>query len=184
MNFSLFSHFDFNALENPDFDESAVREEIITPILRALNYRSFGNNLIIREKGLYEPYVQIGSGKKKIASIPDYLLKVNGRYAFVLEAKRPDKDIKTGKNVQQARYYAIHPEINVQYYALCNGKEFVLFHVSQKAPLLSFSVKEIKDYWQALKQYLSPDAFAQSDILAERTPTYIYLEKKERYFME
>ena len=31
-----------------------------------------------------------------------------------------------------------HPEIDVKYFALCNGREFILFHISQTQAVLYF----------------------------------------------
>ncbi len=73
--------------------------------------------------------MQTGSGRHKLTSIPDYLLEVFGKYAWVLDAKAPNEDIKTGKNVEQTYFYAIHPEIRVPIYALCNGREFIAFDI-------------------------------------------------------
>jgi hypothetical protein len=36
-------------------------------------------------------------------SIPDYLLTVDGNFTFVLDAKAPDEEVKTGHNVEQVR---------------------------------------------------------------------------------
>ncbi|MCH7525062.1 MAG: type I restriction enzyme HsdR N-terminal domain-containing protein, partial [Bacteroidetes bacterium] len=126
MNLQMFTEFDFNILNHPEFEESSVREEFITPILKNLNYKAFGRNRIIREKTITHPFVQIGTGKREITNYPDYLLEINNKYAWVLDAKNPNENIKTGKNKEQAYFYAIHPEIRVEYYALCNGREFIL----------------------------------------------------------
>jgi len=173
----IFSDFDFSILDNPDFEESSVREEIITPILKALNYKSFGRNRIIREKAISNPKVKVGSKYRDLTTFPDYLLEINGKYCWVLDAKEPGEDIKTGGNVEQVYYYAIHPEIRVNYYGLCNGREFILFHISKEKPLLYFQVQEIDSYWEEIKHLLSPDAFVQQEILTgtifEKTDTKI-----------
>ena len=162
---TLFSEFDFNALSDPDFEESSVREEIISPILKSLNYKAFGKNKILREKGITHPFVQTGSKKREITNFPDYLLQVDGEYKWVLDAKEPNEDIKTGKNKEQAYFYAIHPEIRVNLYALCNGYEFILFHISEEEPVLYFQVSEFEQYKSDLKKHLAPDAFLQDIIL-------------------
>lgn len=163
---AFFSEFDFSILDDPDFEESSVREEIITPILKALNYKSFGRNKIIREKGVSNPKVKVGSNYRDLTTFPDYLFEINGKYCWVLDAKRPDEDIKTGGNVEQVYFYAIHPEIRVNYYALCNGREFILYHISESKPLLYFQIQEIESYWNEMKHLLSPDAFVQQEILS------------------
>ncbi|MCK4663305.1 MAG: type I restriction enzyme HsdR N-terminal domain-containing protein [Bacteroidales bacterium] len=173
---NIFSDFDFDILNNPEFEESSVREEIITPILKSLNYKAFGRNRIIREKAVTHPFVQTGSKKRELTNFPDYLLEVNGKYSWVLDAKEPNEDIKTGKNKEQAYFYAIHPEIRVNFYGLCNGREFILFHISKDEPLLYFQIKEIDNYWSDINNYLAPDAFVQKDILNEKEERY---ERKE-----
>ncbi|MCK4524565.1 type I restriction enzyme HsdR N-terminal domain-containing protein, partial [candidate division WOR-3 bacterium] len=167
MDKNLFFDFDFEILNDPDFEESSVREEIISPILKALNYRAFGRNRIIREKSVIHPFVQVGSKKRKLTNFPDYLLQIAGKYSWVLDAKNPNEEIKTGKNKEQTYFYAIHPEIRVEYYGLCNGKEFILFHISQDKPLLYFQISETNEYWNDIKKYLAPDAFVQKIILNE-----------------
>ncbi len=155
----IFPDFDFSLLDSSDFKEDSVREDLIMPILKDLGYSSQGENKIIRSKAVSHPFVQTGSGKHKLTSIPDYLFEIGGKYAWVLDAKAPDEDIKTGKNVEQTYFYAIHPEIRVEYYALCNGKEFILFHISQSDAILYFSLSEIEKHWQDLEKFLSPSVF-------------------------
>ena len=161
----LYSDFDFNALNDPDFEESSVREEIISPMLKSLNYKAFGKNKILREKGVTHPFVQTGSKKREITTFPDYLLQVDGEYRWVLDAKEPNEDIKTGKNKEQTYFYAIHPEIRVNLYALCNGHEFILFHISKEDPVLYFQVSEFEQFKSDLKRFLAPDSFVQAEIL-------------------
>jgi DNA methylase len=168
----FFSEFDFDILDNPEFEESSVREEIINPILHALNYKAYGRNRIIREKAVTHPFVQTGSGKREITNFPDYLLEVSNKYSWVMDAKGPNEDIKTGKHKEQAYFYAIHPEIRVKYYALCNGREFILFHISEKKPLLYFQIIEIDNYWEEIKKHLAPDAFVQKEILEDELEDY------------
>ena len=85
MNNNIFSDFDFEILNDPDFEESSVREEIISPILKALNYKAFGRSRIIREKAVSHPFVQTGSKKRELTNFPDYLLQIEGKYQWVLE---------------------------------------------------------------------------------------------------
>lgn len=148
--------FDFSVLESSEFKEDSVREEIIHPILYALGYRPSGINRIIRSKGLEHPFLTTGSKQRPITLIPDYLLTVSGNFTFVLDAKAPTEEIKTGHNVQQVYSYAVHPEIRVTFFALCNGREFILFDVRQKEPVLYFQVSEITHFWDDLVKYLGP----------------------------
>jgi hypothetical protein len=153
---SVLNGFDFNALDDPDFQEDSVREEIITPILKGLGYAPVHPFKIIRSKKLLHPFVSIGSVSKKIHIIPDYLLAVDGRYAWTLEAKAPAEAITASKHVEQAYSYAIHSEIRVPYFALCNGREFVLYHISKPRPVIQFDLRLLSSYWENLVALLGP----------------------------
>ncbi|MFY9225510.1 MAG: DNA methyltransferase [Blastocatellia bacterium] len=168
-NLNIFENFDFSLLDEPDFKEDSVREEIINPIVKALRYKLSGNNRVIRSKKLTHPFVMTGSNKRHINNFPDYLFQVNGVYVWVLDAKDPRENITQGENREQVYFYAIHPEINVNYYALCNGKEFALFQITQQIPILYFKIKEISNYWNDLKNILFPESFTnkKTDISIE-----------------
>lgn len=159
MSENIFKDFNFDLLNSEDFKEDAVREELIHPILKQLGYKASGKNKIIRSKALDHPFVKTGSGKGAIKSIPDYLFEINGKYTWVLDAKNPKEEIKAGKNKQQAYFYAIHPDINVNYYALCNGKEFIVFQINKEEAILYFNLSEIDKYWEEIEKVLSPKAF-------------------------
>lgn len=153
---SVLSGFDFSLLDDPLFKEDSVREEVIVPILKGLGYTISKPNKIIRSKPLLHPFVSIGSVTKKIYIIPDYLMEVNDRFAWVLEAKGPDESILNSKHVEQAYSYAIHTEIRVPYFALCNGREFVLYHISKTKPIVHFNTRLLGSYWENLKKLLAP----------------------------
>jgi len=151
--------FDFDLLSDSGFKEDSVREELVVPLLKGLGYQSSGDNRVIRSKKLTHPVVTTGAGNRQITNYPDYLLQVNGESAWVLDAKGPDEDIVNGKNVEQAYFYAIHPEVRVSYYALCNGKQFALFTITEQSPVLHFNLQEIEKHWVELNSLLSPSAF-------------------------
>ncbi len=177
----LFEDFDFELLKSPDFKEDSVREELILPILKALGYSAHGQNKIIRSKKLRHPFVTIGSKEVPLTNYPDYLFEVDGKFAWVLDAKGPDESILTGKNTEQAFFYAIHPEINVPYFALCNGKEFILFDRSLEKTVLHFLLSEIDKHWTELEKYLSPNAFQRSESKVDRRKADVdfdYLSKR------
>jgi len=133
-----------------------VREVLILPLLKALGY---DETQIIRSKALQHPFVKIGSKKRPINLVPDYLLQVADSYAWVLDAKAPQEAIREGDHVEQVYSYAIHPEVRAKFFALCNGKEFVLFRQEQEQPVLQFALRDIADHWENLATYLSPDSF-------------------------
>ena len=157
----LFNNFDFDLLNSPDFKEDSVREELILPILHKLGYTTAKQ--IVRSKTLQHPFLKIGSKKRAVTLVPDYLLQVNtGAYAWVLDAKAPNENIVSGDNIEQIYSYAIHPEIRTKYFALCNGREFIVFRqdsVSPEKPALYFELRDIDRYWDQLNDLLAPSAF-------------------------
>jgi len=165
---NLFADFDFGEMDSPDFKEDSVREEIIKPILGELGYTASGKNKIQRSKKLRHPFVKTGVGKRHITNYPDYLLSVDGKNAWVLDAKSPGEEVLTGEHRDQAYFYAIHPQIRVKYYALCNGKEFALFAVDQDDPILHFHVSEYKKHWEILRSYVAPKVFGSRPLETEK----------------
>lgn len=154
----LFGQLDFRTLtQNPDFKEDSVREVIILPILKELGYLQEN---IVRSKTLQHPFLKIGSKKRPITLVPDYILKVENNFAWVLDAKAPDQKIINNDNVAQVYSYATHPEIRSNYFALCNGLEFSVFRTNDtEQPVLFFQIDEIEHHWKDLKLFLSPNSF-------------------------
>jgi 16S rRNA G966 N2-methylase RsmD len=154
----LFGKLDFRTLtQNPDFKEDSVREVIILPILKELGY---SQENIVRSKTLQHPFLKIGSKKRPINLVPDYALKVENNFAWVLDAKAPDQKIINDDNVEQVYSYATHPEIRSNYFSLCNGLEFSVFRTNDtETPVLFFPIDEIEYHWKDLKMFLSPNSF-------------------------
>lgn len=161
----MFEDFDFGLLEKPDFKEDSVREEIIVPILKFLGYSASKPNQIIRSKTLKHPFVNVGTNKKQIKLIPDYLLITNSNPYWILDAKSPSQDIFSNINLEQAYSYAIHPEIRVKYFALCNGKEFALFSVLKEKPIIHFKLKNINIHLETLLRILHPDFLCREEVV-------------------
>ncbi|MDR1866182.1 MAG: type I restriction enzyme HsdR N-terminal domain-containing protein [Bacteroidales bacterium] len=154
----LFGQIDFREIaENPNFKDDSVREVIILPLLHRLGYCEQN---IIRSKPLQRPFLKVGTKRRPITLIPDYILKVKQNFAWVLDAKSPARKIINNAHVEQVYSYAAHPEIRSTYFALCNGFEFSLFRTSDtNQPVLYFQMEEVEKYWQILQSYLSPDSF-------------------------
>ena len=154
----LFGQLDFKTLIiNPDFKEDSVREVIILPILKELGYTQEN---IIRSKTLQHPFLKIGSKKRPINLVPDYALRVENNFAWVLDAKAPNQKIINDDNVEQVYSYASHPEIRSNYFSLCNGLEFSVFRTSETdTPILFFPIEDIEQHWNDLKLLLSPNSF-------------------------
>ncbi|MBB1125060.1 DNA methyltransferase [Thiospirillum jenense] len=161
----LFPQFQFENLDQPTFKEDSVREVLILPLLYALGYEQAH---IVRSKALKHPVLTVGSKKRPVTLIPDYLLKVQDNYAWVLDAKSPNQNIQTGANVEQVYSYSIHPEIRTKFFALCNGRAFALFRQDEQLPILYFELAELDAYWDELSAYLSPSSFQSG-----KTLTYV-----------
>jgi len=161
--FNILQGFAWDTLDDPGFQEDSVREEIIVPILKGLGYGIERPYRIIRSKKLLHPFVSIGSATKKIYLVPDYLLEVHDKNAWILEAKAPNEDILNTKHVEQAYSYAMHSEVRAPYFALCNGRLFVLYHVSKPAPVLQFDMRLIASYWDNLVKLLGPKTVLDCD---------------------
>ena len=156
---TIFGDLDFSKLrEDHEFKEDSVREVIILPLLEHLGYKQ-GN--IVRSLSLRHPFLKVGSNKKRaIQLVPDYILKIENSYAWVLDAKGPRENISDEEYIGQVYSYAVHPEIRSNYFALCNGLQFVLYRTGgYDEPLLFFSLDEIDYYYDKLKAYLSPNSF-------------------------
>jgi hypothetical protein len=163
--YNVLEGFHFELLDNPEFKEDSVREEIILPIIKGLGYSPDRPNQIIRSRKLLHPFVSIGSKRKEIFIIPDYLFEVNGKPTWILDAKAPSESIIKSIHVEQAYSYAIHSEVRVKFFALCNGKEFVLYNLEKTNPILYFPTKAIPLYWDNLKYLLSPQNIIKNSSL-------------------
>ena len=181
---NFYKDFDFQLLNNPEFKEDAVREELINPILKGLGYKAFGHNRIVYSKTLSHPFVKIGSKKRQINIIPDYLFEINGKYTWVLDAKAPDENITSGDHIEQVYSYAIHPDIQADIFALCNGKEFAAYKKDEKEPLLFFQLSEIDQHWDEIQKLLNPDAFVAEQIVQEAKTDYKTREKKDFNYLD
>jgi len=154
----LFANFNYSLLDEPYFLEDSVREELVAPLVAALGYSASPPHRILRSFHLEHPYVYIGTVKKPITIIPDYLLQRDGQNAWILDAKGPSEVIDTGKNVEQAFSYAIHKEVRVPIYALCNGRRLTVFHVSDWPAILDVEMRDVPQAWPLLLDLLGTRA--------------------------
>jgi Type I restriction enzyme R protein N terminus (HSDR_N) len=146
--------------------EDTVREEVISPILKALGYKLEGEHRIERSPRLKHPYVMLGSRRNQITLVPDYLLYRFGKPFCVLDAKAPNEDVYAGDHVQQVFGYAIHPEVRVQYFALCNGADFAIHHVSAEKPVMRIPLQHLNGHWSNLVKLIGTDGM-QNDLLTD-----------------
>ena len=151
----LFEDFDFTLLEDNNFKEDSVREEIILPIFAKLGFKASGSKKIVRSKKLTHPFITVGSTEKPITIYPDYILELNDKPLLVLDAKSPSENIRTGKNVSQVYSYSIHPEVSCDKFALCNGYELIFFRINNKTPDVVIEIPKISDSWNDIVTFLS-----------------------------
>lgn len=170
----MFYNFDFSLLNSKWVKEDTVREELISPLLKALGYSISGNHRIIRSFALPHPYVYIGTKKNNIKIIPDYLLMIDDKHKWILDTKGPSENILSGKNVEQAYSYAIHPEIRASVYALCNGHQIAIFNINKTDPVLIFNLKDLSRNLNELKKYYRHWHF-QTHVYLTSNPTSDWL---------
>ncbi|MBO4827405.1 MAG: type I restriction enzyme HsdR N-terminal domain-containing protein [Prevotella sp.] len=177
----LWRNIDFHELKNNhEKKEDTVREVIILPLLKYLGYRE---DNIVRSLTLKHHFLKTGSNKKHpIHLIPDYVLKIEDRYAWVLDAKGPRENLLDEDYVGQAYSYAVHPEIRSIYFALCNGIDFALYRTDgNNEPVLFFQLEEIDYYFNKLKNLLSYNSFQLGKQVVYDSPrdnTFDYLNQK------
>ncbi|MBK9000698.1 MAG: type I restriction enzyme HsdR N-terminal domain-containing protein [Myxococcales bacterium] len=150
--------FDFRVLDDPEFKEDSVREEIVAPLLRALDYLLSGPERVVRSKRLEHPYVALGATQHRVSMVPDYMLYVEDRPTWILDAKSPIERVDDPVHDAQVYSYAIHRDVRVDWYAICNGREFALYHVGDMSPIprLRFAVQAIASRWGEIHTFLRP----------------------------
>lgn len=172
----MFENFDFTVLDDPNYKEDSVREDLISPLLKELGYQPTGKQRMQRSQALPHPFVMIGSQKRKIQVIPDYTLFYEDQAILILDAKRPSEAVVQSKHVEQAFSYAIHPEIRTKSYALCNGHELVLYDIDRADPVFRVKMVEINEHWTELLQHFSPVALLNHSHRAFQPDLGIFLK--------
>lgn len=159
----LFPEINFNKLNETD-----VREEIISPLLRELGYRSGTDYDVIREQNLRYPQRQLGRKKPDkdppIRGKADYICEVNNLIRWVIEAKSPDAQIETD-HIEQAYSYANHPEVRAVYFCITNGREIHVFNTSHGpgAPaIMTIPYEELENSFYRVANILGPDAILKN----------------------
>ena len=174
----LFENFDFSLLEDENFKEDSVREEIIIPIFAKLGFKASGSKKIVRSKKIAHPFITIGSTERPITIYPDYILELDNECLLVLDAKSPSENIRTGKNISQAYSYAIHPEVNCDRFALCNGYELVFFKINDSSPALVIEIPRISELWNDIVRFLSEDTKLIEEKKSTTENDKFYLDRK------
>ena len=156
----MLDDFDFSLLDSEDFKEDSVREFIIAPILAKLGFvvknDKKPSTLEMALSKTSKTQIQIGSNTTIEKDLtPDYTLFVGGKAHCILDAKAPNVKIhKDSKAEKQAKSYLLaYPS---PFYALCNGKSFVLFKADTQETLLDIDIeKELNLKLNALKNFIA-----------------------------
>ncbi len=154
----------FEPLRFEKLNETDVREEVIAPLIRRLRYRSGTDCDVIREQSLKYPKIFLGRKDAKkdpeLRGKADYILEVDGRLRWVIEAKAPE--IPFGQDpIEQAWSYANHPEVRSIYFALCNGRELAVYRTAfgpAAEATLRVPYENFESEWQRIENLLGPVA--------------------------
>lgn len=157
----MFPYFDPWLFSDPNFKEDSVREVIIAPILSRLGYHPTGEQTVVRSKSLIQQFIYVGTRQHPVTTIPDYTLYFHGSPVLVLDAKSPTESITASAHIQQAYSYAIHPEVRVNHFALCNGRRLAIYDVVSTTPLLDIAFEEFEARWDDIEKYLKPKYLLQ-----------------------
>ncbi len=157
--------FDFST-----WNETAVREQFIAPLLDILGYAKGTLNDILYEKKLKlnQPYHQVGRDRVKIDYVPTIRLKT----FWIIEAKPGNKRQMDFGDLLQAHLYAIHPEIQARLIVLINGWEIRVYDALTTStwddPIYVCKQDNCNDTFDGLKKILSAQemvAYQRSRIL-------------------
>jgi hypothetical protein len=151
----MFNSLHSSVFDDPGFKEDAVREEVIAPLLRRLGYLPTGSIRVERSKSLVHPFVHIGMGKHNVRIIPDYTLYSDSQAILVIDAKGPSEAIVKSAHVEQAYSYAIHPEVQCRHFALCNGRQLILYSVDKLEPVFLVPFERLESDWNEIERHLS-----------------------------
>jgi hypothetical protein len=152
----VFEHVDAQSLDDPAFSMDAVDRLIVIPLLAGLGYGADGRDRVIDSKPLQNPYINVGATKFPLRTTPMYTVLVDDKPVLVIDVRGPRESVLKGANVQQVYGYAIHPEIQCQHFALCNGKTLVVFSVDRTEPVLVVYFAELESRWAEIERWLAP----------------------------
>ena len=143
----LFGDFDFTLLDDPEFGEDAVREELVVPLLAALGYTASPPDRIIRSRKLEHPFVLFGTVRKGITIIPDYLLERDGASRGFSTPRVPER---TSTPERMSSGPTTPTRCTATFgclFTAVNGCKLVVFHVTLAAPVIDVPLQEIDGIW-------------------------------------
>ncbi|MBA2503460.1 MAG: type I restriction enzyme HsdR N-terminal domain-containing protein [Pyrinomonadaceae bacterium] len=150
--------------------EQDVREDIITPLFHRLGYEKDSENDIRREQFLILRYNKESLGRQKPKTDPplsgyaDYILEIDNKIRWVIEAKPPANPI-TETDAGQAYSYAKHPEVRAVLFCLCNGRELKIYRTDslpESALVYSISYDDFESKFDEITNILSPNSMRRT----------------------
>ncbi len=167
--FEFISRLDPSALDDTNFKEDSVREVLLLPLLNALGYTENGDNKIHRSVSLVDPWLRTGSKRRPIRYIPDYILSIKNRFHIVIDAKSPKESVINEQSLAQAYGYAIHPEVRAKYFGLFNGRELIIYDISDQKPAFYGTLHDVAEDPSAVLRVIGAEQLSQSEELIEKT---------------
>jgi len=154
-----FKEINFNCANEAD-----VREEIITPLLRGLGYKTGADSYIIREQPLRYPRIQLGRKNQNkdplLRGRVDYICGIKDGPLWTIEAKNPSADICID-DIEQTYSYANHPEVRAVYFCITNGKKFVFYQTNQgpaALPILEVLSNKLEESFVKVSNLVAPES--------------------------
>jgi hypothetical protein len=145
-------------------NEQDVRETFIRPLIRRLGY---SDQMVTTQLPLTYQRRFLGHRKPAkdpaLRGVPDYILDVDGRLRWVIDAKKPGPI--TDDDREQAFSYAMHPQVRAVLFALISGTDVEVFSTFEKpeaGPILAFKGTHLEAKWMELKSTVSPEALRRN----------------------
>ena len=108
--------------------EALTRYALIDPLLRELGWDTANPDMVIPEYRV--PNNQIA----------DYVLLDNGHPVMVVESKKLDEPLQSGRALDQGILYCAHT--GSKHFVLTDGKRWEVYGASNTTPVISFDVKD------------------------------------------
>jgi len=154
----------FGSQDIGSMNETDVREEIVSQLLRKLGYKRNTNANILTEKHLTYPRAQMGRKKPHkdppLKGKADYILEVDSKFRWTIEAKAGNHVISL-EDVEQAFSYANHPEVRAILFVITNGAELSVYqtnHGPTVEPILKVIYDDLMNRFKEVEAVLSPKA--------------------------
>ncbi len=153
---------ELSQLDFSRWNETEVREHYIIPLLNLLGYKKDCDYDVSSAQSyrLNPLFLQIGSTRVEL----DYIFSVRKSKFWLIEAKSGYKNIKGKKSVigkkeiDQAYFYSLHPEINCPYFVVSNGWDINIYERDNLRedlePVLSVSRDSLVDKFLEIDSFI------------------------------